>query len=52
MENEKANLKGHKKSKLPFAVFITPANKEGNSADDYKKIFTDIISDRIQEKFK
>lgn len=52
MENEKEKLKVHKKNKLPFAVFITHANKEGNSADDYKKIFTDIISDRIQEKFK
>ncbi len=51
MENEKENLKVHKKNKLPFAVFITPMNKE-DSANDYKKIFTDIISDRIQEKFK
>jgi len=52
LENEKEKLKVHKKNKLPFAVFITPTNKEGNSADDYKKIFTDIISDRIQEKYK
>lgn len=52
MENEKENLKVHKKKKLPFAVFITPNSKEGNSVDDYKKIFTDIISDRIQEKYK
>ncbi len=52
MENEKENLKVHKKNKLPFAVFITPTNKEEDIASDYKKIFTDIISDRIQEKYK
>ena len=37
--------------KLPFAVFVLPKN-EDNTCEDYKQIFTDIISDRINEKFK
>ena len=39
------------KDKLPFAVFVCPRTKDEKS-EDYKQIFTDIISDRIQEKFK
>lgn len=42
----------HKKGKLPFAVFISPMNKEKESSQDYKEIFTDIISDRIKEKYQ
>ena len=37
--------------KLPFAVFICPKSNVGD-AQDYKQVFTDIISDRIQEKYK
>ena len=37
------------KDKLPFAVFICPKSNTGE-LDDYKQLFTDIISDRIQEK--
>lgn len=37
--------------KLPFAVFISPRKDEGNTAD-YKEVFTEIISDRIKEKYK
>ena len=40
-----------KKEKLPFAVFISPKSNTGE-LDDYKQIFTDIISDRIKEKYK
>lgn len=39
------------KDKLPFAVFICPKSNMGDT-QDYKQVFTDIISDRIQEKFK
>ena len=39
------------KDKLPFAVFICPKSNDGE-LDDYKQVFTDIISDRIQEKYK
>jgi len=42
----------HKNNKLPFAVFISPKNKEQESSQDYKEIFTDIISDRIKQKYK
>lgn len=38
------------KDKLPFAVFIAPKNSD--DTEDYKQIFTDIISDRIKEKFR
>ena len=40
-----------KKDKLPFAVFIIPQKIDGE-IQDYKQVFTDIISDRIQEKYK
>ena len=39
------------KDKLPFAVFISPKSNVGDTGD-YKQVFTDIISDRIQEKYK
>lgn len=39
------------KDKLPFAVFICPKSNICET-EDYKQVFTDIISDRIQEKFK
>ena len=40
-----------KKDKLPFAVFICPKLNTGDT-QDYKQVFTDIISDRIKEKYK
>jgi hypothetical protein len=40
-----------KKDKLPFAVFIIPQKIDGE-IQDYKQVFTDIISDRIQEKYR
>ena len=39
------------KDKLPLAVFICPKSNVSDTGD-YKQVFTDIISDRIQEKFK
>lgn len=53
MNEKEDKLKIHKrKEKLPFAVFISPNSQEKKAIEDYKEIFTDIISDRIQEKFK
>ena len=39
------------KDKLPFAVFICPKSNV-DEIEDYKQVFTDIISDRIKEKYK
>ena len=39
------------KDKLPFAVFICPSTLK-EKREDYKQVFTDIISDRIQQKHK
>ena len=54
MNDEKNEIELHKnkKDKLPFAVFVMPANSIDNKIEDYKQIFTDIISDRINQKFK
>ena len=49
LEESKKDKK--KKKQLPFAVFICPKSNTGE-LDDYKQIFTDIISDRIKEKYK
>ena len=38
-----------KKDKLPFAVFICPKSNIGD-VQEYKQVFTDIISDRTKEK--
>lgn len=51
-EINKSKIHKNKKDKLPFAVFISPINKKQDSIQDYKEIFTDIISDRIKEKYK
>ena len=48
---EKNNKDNKQKDKLPCAVFICPKSNVGE-LDDYKQVFTDIISDRIQEKYK
>lgn len=51
-QNKKdTNANKKAKDKLPFAVFICPKSNVGE-IEDYKQVFTDIISDRIQEKFK
>ena len=48
----KVKIYKNKKDKLPFAVFIIFDNKNTDVAVDYKEIFTDIISDRIKQKYK
>lgn len=51
-QNKKdTNANKKAKEKLPFAVFICPKSNIGET-EDYKQVFTDIISDRIQEKYK
>jgi len=51
-EENKVEIHKSKKNKLPFAVFITPNNKSIHVVEDYKEIFTDIISDRIKQKYQ
>lgn len=51
LKKEKDNNYKKKKDELPFAVFFCPKSNVGELAD-YKQVFTDIISDRIQEKYK
>ena len=50
-EKDKFSKQKSKKDKLPFAVFICPKLNDGNN-QDYKQVFTDIISDRIKQKYK
>ena len=51
-QNKKdTNTNKKAKDKLPFAVFICPKSNMGDT-QNYKQVFTDIISDRIQEKYK
>ena len=51
LEKAKDNKNKKEKDKLPFAVFICPKSK-AREVEDYKQIFTDIISDRIKQKYK
>lgn len=51
LEKVKDNKDKKKKGKLPFAVFVCPKT-QNEEIEDYKQVFTDIISDRIQEKYK
>lgn len=39
------------KDNLPLAIFVCPKTNIDN-IQDYKQIFTDIISDRIKQKYK
>lgn len=52
-EQNKKDTNTNKKTKneLPFAVFICPKSNIGD-IQDYKQVFTDIISDRIKEKYR
>lgn len=51
-QNKKdTNTNKKSKDKLPFAVFICPKSNMGDT-QDYKQVFTDIISDRIKEKYR
>jgi len=51
LEKSKNNNDKKKKEKLPFAVFICTKSNVGDT-EDYKQVFTDIISDRIKEKYR
>ena len=51
MNNKDTKMNRKAKDKLPFAVFICPKSNVGEN-EDYKQVFTDIISDRIKEKYK
>ena len=51
LEKTKNSEAKKKKDKLPFAVFICPKSNVGDT-QDYKQVFTDIISDRIKEKYR
>ena len=51
LEKAKNNKAKKEKDKLPFAVFICPKSNVGDT-EDYKQVFTDIISDRIKEKYR
>ena len=49
--NKDTKMNKKAEDKLPFAVFICPKSNVDEN-DDYKQVFTDIISDRIKEKYK
>lgn len=51
LEKAKDNKSKKKKDKLPFAVFICTKSNVGK-LEDYKQVFTDIISDRIKQKYR
>ena len=51
LEKAKDNKDKRKKDKLPFAVFVCPKT-QNEEIGDYKQVFTDIISDRIKQKYK
>ena len=44
------NVSNKTKDKLPFAVFICPEAGNGE-LQDYRQVFTNIISNRIEERF-
>ena len=51
LKKAKDNKSKKEKDKLPFAVFICTKSNVGE-LEDYKQIFTDIISDRIKQKYR
>ena len=51
LEKSKNNKDKKKEDELPFAVFICPKSNVGDT-QDYKQVFTDIISDRIKREYK
>ena len=51
LEKAKNNKDKKMKDKLPFAVFICPKLNDGD-VQDYKQVFTDIISDRTKFRKK
>lgn len=51
LKKTKENKDKNKEDSLPFAVFICSKTNAGKG-QDYKQVFTDIISDRIKQKYK
>lgn len=51
LKNKKVNTNKKAKNKLPYAVFVCPKNNN-DKTEDFKQVFTDIISDRIKQKYK
>ena len=51
LEKKEINTNKKTKDKLPFAVFVCPKSNN-DETEDYKQIFTDIISDRIKQKYR
>ena len=51
LEKKDVNTNKKSKDKLPFAVFVCPKSNN-DETEDYKQVFTDIISDRIQQKYR
>lgn len=52
LKNKEVNTNRKAKDKLPYAVFVCPKKNNNNKIEDYKQVFTDIISDRIQQKYR
>lgn len=48
---KEVNINKNTKGQIPFAVFISQKSNTGDT-QDYKQVFTDIISDRIKEKYR
>lgn len=51
LEKAKYNKCKNKRDKLPFTVFICTKSNVGK-VEDYKQVFTNIISDRIKQKYR
>ena len=50
-KNKDTNINKKSKDKLPISVFVC-AKSDVSENEDYKQVFTEIISDRIKEKYK
>lgn len=50
-KDNKKDMNKKAKDKLPFAVFVCPKTQD-EEMTDYKQVFTDIVSDRIKQKYK
>ena len=48
VKEENSNSSRKRKGKIPFAVFVCPKSNN-DETEDYKQVFTDIISDRIKQ---
>lgn len=48
-KNKDTNINKKSKDKLPISVFVC-AKSDVSENEDYKQVFTEIISDRIKEK--